>query len=241
MREVLAPEAHLSLMIAGVYSPQLQAFPQGTQWDRDGLVALAMDFQQRLEGPFELRILSLIGEGDRVAVEAIGKGHRAATGRAYIQHYSYHFQIHSGRIVNIHLYHDTFHHWEVWSDLAGEVQSPLLKAAKSASIPINRQVELLHDDAAEDRVAVNKTNVRRFVAAFRNRDWDTAREVWSPDGIWSPAVGGDYSPELQSFVGAPRWDRETILKLLQNGNRDPREPLTLDIYSLLAEIGRAHV
>jgi ketosteroid isomerase-like protein len=235
MRAVLAPEAHLSLMIAGVYSPQLQAFPQGTQWDRDGLVALTMDFQQRLDGPFELRILSLIGEGDRVAVEAIGKGHRAVTGRAYIQHYSYHFQIHSGRIFNIHLYHDTFHHWEVWSDLAGEVQSPLLKAAKPASIPINREVELLHDDAAEDRVAVNKTNVRRFVAAFRNRDWDTAREVWSPDGIWSPAVGGDYSPELQSFAGAPRWDRETILKLLQNGNRDPREPLTLDIYSLLAE------
>lgn len=235
MRSALAPEAHLSLMIAGVYSPQLRAFPHGTQWDRDGLVGMEMDFQQRLDGPFELQILSLIGEGDRVAVEAIGKGRRAATGRAYIQHYSYHFQIDRGRIANIHRYQDTFHHWNVWSDLGAGVESPLQKAAKLAGVPTRRTGEPLHDGAAEDQVAVNKTNVRRFVAAFRNRDWDAARAVWSPDGVWSPAVGGDYSPELQAFAGAPRWDREAMLQLMQNGNRNPREPLTLDIYSLLAE------
>src|SRR5882757_890773 len=50
MRSVLAPEAHLTLMIAGVYSPQLRAFPQGTQWDRDGMIEMEMDFQRQLEG-----------------------------------------------------------------------------------------------------------------------------------------------------------------------------------------------
>jgi ketosteroid isomerase-like protein len=234
MRTLLAPEAHLSLMIAGVYSPQLRAFPHGTQWDRDGLVAMEMEFQQRLDGPFELQILSLIGEGDRVAAEAIGKGRRAATGAPYLQHYSYHFHIHDGRIANIHLYQDTFHFWQVWSDLGAGVE-PILKAAKLDGVAPGQTVEPLSDSATEDRVAVNKTLVRRFVAAFRNRDWDAARAVWSPDGIWSPAVGGDYLPVLQAFSGAPRWDREALLRLLQNGNRDPREPLTLDIYSLLAE------
>src|SRR6266851_5717998 len=60
MRSVLAPEAHLTLMIAGVYSPQLRAFPQGTQWDRDGMIEMEMDFQRQLEGPFVLEVLSLI-------------------------------------------------------------------------------------------------------------------------------------------------------------------------------------
>src|ERR1700676_2903233 len=49
MRSVLAPEAHLTLMIAGVYSPQLRAFPQGTQWDRDGMIEMEMDSQRNLD------------------------------------------------------------------------------------------------------------------------------------------------------------------------------------------------
>jgi hypothetical protein len=60
MRSVLAAEAHLTLMIAGVYSPQLRAFPQGTQWDRDGIIEMEIQFQRQLEGPFTLQILSLI-------------------------------------------------------------------------------------------------------------------------------------------------------------------------------------
>src|SRR5690348_1954046 len=93
MRSVLAPEAHLTLAIAGVYSPQLRAFPEGTQWNRDGMIEMSMDFQRQLDGPFALEILSLTAEGDAVAAEAIGKGYRAATGGSYIQHYSYHFQM----------------------------------------------------------------------------------------------------------------------------------------------------
>jgi ketosteroid isomerase-like protein len=235
MRSVLAPEAHLSLMIAGVYSPQLRAFPQGTQWDRDGMIEREMHFQRRLDGPFALQVLSLVAEGDSVAAEAIGKGCRAATGHAYIQHYSYHFQMSRGRIVDIRLYQDTFHLWQVWSDLGAGVQPHFLKSGKLAGVAQEQTVDPLPDSGAEDRVAVNKKSVRRFLMAVRNRDPEATRAAWSPEGIWSFAIGGDYSPELRAFDGAPRWDREGLIHLTQNTNKNPREPLHLDIYSLLAD------
>ncbi len=71
--------------------------------------------------------------------------------------------------------------------------------------------------------------------AVRNHDPEATRAVWSPEGMWSFAIGGDYSPELRAFEGAPRWDREGMIRLTQNVNRNHREPLHLDIYSLLAE------
>jgi ketosteroid isomerase-like protein len=235
MRSVLAPEAHLTLMIAGVYSPQLHAFPQGTQWDRDGMIEMELEFQRRLEGPFSLEILSLIAEGDSVAAEAIGKCCRAATGQSYIQHYSYHFQMSNGRIVDIRLYQDTFHLWQVWSDLGAAVQPHYLKAANLADVAQEQTVDSRPDIAAEDRVAVNKKIVRRFLAAVRNRDTEETRVTWSSEGRWSFAIGGDYSPELRIFHGAPRWDREGMIKMQQKAHGNPREPMTLDVYSLLAE------
>jgi ketosteroid isomerase-like protein len=235
MRSVLAPEAHLTLMIAGVYSPQLRAFPQGTQWDRDGMIEMAMDFQRQLDGPFALEVLSLIAEGDSVAAEAIGKGCRAATGHSYIQHYSYHFQMSNDRIVDIRLYQDTFHLWQVWSDLGSGVQPHYLEAGNVASIARAHTVEPLPDIAAEDRIAANKKTVRRFLTAVRNRDPEETRVTWSPQGMWSFAIGGDYSPELRTFKGAPLWDREGMIKMQQNAHGNPREPMTLDVYSLIAE------
>ena len=207
MRSVLAPEAHLTLMIAGVYSPQLRAFPQGTQWDREGMIEREMDFQRQLEGAFALEVLSLIAEGDSVAAEAVGKGCRAATGQSYIQHYSYHFQMSNGRIVDIRLYQDTFHLWQVWSDLGAGVQPHYLKAANLAGVARKQTLDPLPDIAAEDRLAVNKKAVRRFLTAVRNRDTEETRVTWSPEGLWSFAIGGDYSPELRTFHGAPRWDQ----------------------------------
>jgi ketosteroid isomerase-like protein len=235
MRSVLAPEAHLTLMIAGVYSPQLRAFPRGAQWDRDGMIEREMDFQRQLEGPFTLEVLSLIAEGDSVAAEAIGKGRRAATGQSYIQHFSYHFQMSNGRIVDIRLYQDTFHLWQVWSDLGSGVQPHYLKAGNLAGVPQEQTVGPLPDIAAEDCVAVSKKAVRRFLTAVRNRDPEETRVAWSPEGLWSFAIGGDYSPELRTFHGAPRWDREGMIKMQQNAHGNPREPMTLDVYSLIAE------
>lgn len=235
MRSVLAPEAHLTLMIAGVYSPQLRAFPQGTQWDREGMIEMQMDFQRQLEGPFALEILSLIAEGDSVAAEVIGKGRRAATGESYIQHYSYHFQICRGRIADIRLYQDTFHLWQVWSDLGAGIQPHYLKASNFAELAQEHALDPLPDIAAEEGLVVNKNAVRRFLAAVRNRDSQETRDTWSPGGLWSFAIGGDYSPELRTFHGAPRWDLEGMIKMQQKAHGNPREPMTLDIYSLIAE------
>ena len=232
MRSVLAPEAHLTFMIAGVYSPQLQAFPQGIQWDRDSLIAMELQFQERLDGPFTLEILSLIAEGDSVAAEAIGKGRRAATGTPYIQHYSYHFQMSRGRIVDIRLYQDTFHLWQVWSDLGAGVRPHYLKPGKVDGVA--QHPDPLPGSASADRVAVNKNCVRSFLMAVRNSDAQAARAVWVPDGVWSFALGGDYSPRLRAFDGAPRWGREQMIRLTQNTHKSPREPLHLDIYSLIA-------
>jgi ketosteroid isomerase-like protein len=235
MRSVLAPEAHLSLMVAGVYSPRLRAFPQGTQWDRDAIVARELDFQRQLDRPFSLRIVSLVAEGDSVAAEVIGSSCRAATGKPYIQHYSYHFQMSNGRIIDIRLYQDTFHLWRVWSDLEPEAEPGYLTAGRLAGSGAEPNVEALPGTAVTDGIAVNKQLVRRFLTAVRSRDAQITREVWAANGIWSFAVGAEYSPELRAFHGAPRWDREAMIQMQQNTQNNVREPLTLDIYSLIAE------
>ena len=235
IRSVLAPEAHLTLMIAGVYSPQLRAFPRGTQWDREGMIEMQMDFQRQLEGPFALEVLSLIAEGDSVAAEVVGKGRRAATGEAYIQHYSYHFQMSNGRIADIRLYQDTFHLWQVWSGLGAGIHPRYLKAGNFAALCLEQTPDPVSDIAMEDRIAVNKKAVRRFLAAVRNHDPQETRATWSAAGLWSFAIGGDYSPELRTFHGAPRWDREGMIQMQLNAHGNPREPMTLDVYSLIAE------
>ena len=91
------------------------------------------------------------------------------------------------------------------------------------------------DIGGEDGGAVNKRAVRRFLTAVRNRDPQETRAAWSPEGLWSFAIGGDYSPELRAFHGAPRWDREGMIEMQRKAHGNPREPLTLDLYSLIAE------
>jgi hypothetical protein len=113
------------------------------------MIEREMDFQRPLEGPFALEVLSLIAEGDSVAAEAIGKGRRAATGQSYIQHFSYHFQMSNGRIVDIRLYQDTFHLWQVWSDLGSGVQPHYLKAGNLAGVPQEQTVDPLPEIAVE--------------------------------------------------------------------------------------------
>jgi ketosteroid isomerase-like protein len=235
MRSVLAPEAHLTLMIAGVYSPQLQAFPDGTQWDRDGLIHREMQFQLQLEGPYTLRVLSLIAEGDSVAAEAVGTGRNAATGQIYLQHYSYHFQMSRGRIADIRLYQDTFHLWQVWSGLGAGVQPQYLRASNLVEVASKRTADEGPEIPADERFAANKAVVRRFLAAVRNRDPQETRATWCSDGLWSFAIGGDYSPELRTFAGAPRWNLDGMIRMQMNSHRDPKEPMTLDVYSLIAE------
>lgn len=239
MRSVLGPSAHLTLMIAGVYSPELHAFPQGTQWPRDPLIQMEMDFQNGLQGPLDLRIISLIAEDNLVAAEVVGHGVRAATGRPYIQHYSYHFQMSRGRIAEIRLYLDTFHLWDIWNNPGLPAKPPYhvpdpITASDDHVIP-EEHVATLSGNARADEEAANKESARSFLMSVQTTDPERERTLWAADGVWSFAVGGDYSPALRAFEGAPRWSRETMISLHQTAQIKLREPLTFDIYSLIAE------
>jgi ketosteroid isomerase-like protein len=198
---------------------------------------MEMQFQQQLDGPFALEILSLIAEGDSVAAEAIGKGRRATTGRSYVQHYSYHFRIVGDRIADIRLYQDTFHHWDVWNDSRHAVEPAYMKARHTGAAP-EQPAEPASDAVAEDEITANKKAVRRFLRAVRDRDPQATRASWSPAGMWSFAVGEHYSPELRAFHGAPRWNLEGMINMQLNSASNSREPMTLDIYSLIAEEDR---
>lgn len=239
MRSVLAPDARLILRIAGVYSPELRAFPQGTQWSREALIRMEVDFQKDLAGPFSLQILSIIGEGDLVAAEVVGQGVRASTGRQYLQHYSYHFHISHGLIAEIGLYQDTFHYWDVWDNPSVPARWPVSPPSAGTGGDIAPDNEpaasAVGKDQGLDRVASNKEAVRRFLVAFTTKDLDTLRTVWVPGAVWSFAVGGSYSPTLHAFQGAPRWERDAMIGMQQSGQVGLKEPVTLDVYSLIGE------
>jgi ketosteroid isomerase-like protein len=141
----------------------------------------------------------------------------------------------NGRIVDIRLYQDTFHFWQIWSGLEPEMQPRYLTAGRLAGSGAQQSADPILGGAPTDRIAVNKQLVRHFLTSVRNRDPQITRAVWAADGIWSFAVGADYSPELRAFQGAPRWDREAMIHMQENTQNNVREPLTLDIYSLVAE------
>jgi len=238
---VLAPDAHLSLVIAGVYSKELHAFPHGTQWDRDSTIKMEINSQKALEGPSSLQILSLVAEGDCVAAEAIEHGVRAANHRQYLQHYSYHFKMSRGQIEDIRLYQDTFHHWDVWDNQGPPAQPPTYRRAGSVdSTPVEQAppeqvASLVSANASADNVAANKALVRRFLISVPSRDPQASLAAWAPDGVWSFAVGGDYSPALRGFESAPRWKPEQLVNMQLAVLKGIREPMTLDIYSLIGE------
>src|SRR5581483_1138274 len=148
---------------------------------------------------------------------------------------SYHFQMSRGRIADIHLYQDTFHLWQVWSDLGAGVEPYYLKAGKIVGAIREHTVDPLPDITPEDRVVANKTSVRRFLTSVHNGKPEAVRAVWDPEGMWSFAVGGDYSPGLRAFEGAPRWDREGLIQMTQNAARNHREPVHLNVFSLIGE------
>lgn len=236
LRAVLAPDAHLTLPVAGVYSPSLHAFPEGTHWDGEGVVEREADLHRKLIGVSSLEIVSLIGEGDSFAAEVVEHGVWASNRRLFIQHFSYHFRIRYGRVSEIRLYQDTLMLWDL-QDNPGLAVTPSLPTTKQASsIAIgNENKSVLRSDVSDTDHSGNKDVVRRFFIAVQARDFDAVRAAWAADGIWSSAIGGDYSPELRAFTGASGRSREAMIELIQNGTRNLREPLTLDIYSIIAE------
>lgn len=238
MRAVVSPGAHLALQVAGVYSPGLRAFPNGTFWDRESMLEAEAEFRRELVGPLSIEILSLIAEDDRVAAEVLEYGIRASTQRAYTQHYSYHFLVKGGQISDIRLYQDTFLLWSTWSTVGVSPTPPYQIRTVDGSTALGREdVAAFRPGASGERINTNKDVVRRFLLAVPSGDIQSARDAWATDGVWCFAVGGRYSRYLRAFEGAPRWTVEEMLSMQQRALRDLREPMTLDIYpdSLVAE------
>jgi ketosteroid isomerase-like protein len=203
------------------------------------LIQMEMDFQKGLQSPLVLQIVSLIAEEDLVAAEVVGRGVRAATGRPYVQHYSYHFQMSHGRIAEIRLYLDTFHLWDVWNNPGLPAKPPYRLSdqttASDAHVMAEEHVDPLSGNARAEEETVNKESARSFLMSVQTRDVERTRAVWAADGVWSFAVGGDYAPALHAFEGATRLNPEAMISMQQNAERELREPFTIDIYSLIAE------
>jgi ketosteroid isomerase-like protein len=251
LRSTLAPSARVVLSIAGVYSPELHAFPEGTQWNREEWIRKELDFQAQLKGSYTLRPLSIISEGDRVAAEAIGRGVRASNERQYLQHYSYQFRIVNGAIAEARVYQDTFHYWDVWNNTgtppakaehkepaAARVAEGNTRTAPAPSGTSPEAKQTASKQTAEETVATNKQVVLRYLRSVPGRDPEAARESWVADGVWSFALGGDYLPEQRTFEGAPHWDRERMISMQQDHQAQLNEPFTLDVYSLIGEGSR---
>ena len=67
-----------------------------------------------LEAPLQMRVVSMIGEGDELAVESESLAH-LKNGRTYHQQYHFRFTIRAGKIAAVREYLDTLHVQETWS------------------------------------------------------------------------------------------------------------------------------
>lgn len=230
IRAVMSPDAVLSLRIAGIYSSKLQAFQNGTQWNREELIEMEQARVKATKGPITVKILSMINDGDHIAAEVISQGVRAATNRPYIQHYSYRLFIRHGKIVDARRYQDTFHEWDVWENPGISTAAFKPPSVASKATPLK-----LREVVTPEEVAANKAVIRRWANAVMMRDAEALRAELAPDMVWSFAMGGDYSPELRSFPGAYAMDREGMIKLQTGFSAKSREPFTFDMYSLVGE------
>jgi ketosteroid isomerase-like protein len=233
MRTLLEPTAELTWVVAGVYSPELHAFPQGTRWDRDETIRANVALVGKFRTGFPLRVLSMVAQEGFVAAEVMGDGVRADTGRRYLQHYSIHWHMDGGRIAEIRMYEDTLLDWDVWENAgtpATHLEAPAAvgrgEGEHGASQPGGGTV-----GNAEE----NEDVVRRFLMAVPIHDAELIRDTWAPDGTWSFAEGGPYLAAEHTFLGARHWKRDAMIAMQQKAQGNLREPLTLDLCSLIAQ------
>jgi ketosteroid isomerase-like protein len=76
------------------------------------MIGMQQNAQKVLKEPLTIDIYSLIGEGNEVSAEAVGFLVRA-NGRAYRQHYSFHFKALGGKLLEGHVYQDTLHQYDL--------------------------------------------------------------------------------------------------------------------------------
>ena len=81
--------------------------------DRKRLRKVLELMMSQLENGLDMRIVGMIGEGNRLAVEVESRG-RLKNGRDYAQHYHFAFEMKDGKIASVREYLDTHHAFEVW-------------------------------------------------------------------------------------------------------------------------------
>lgn len=233
LRAVMAPDAHLALRIAGVYSPELKAFQDGIEWNRDQLIKMEQDRAKALKGPLTVKILSMVTDGgDHVAAEVEAKGVRASNNKPYIQHYSYHFQVRNQKVVDAHLYQDTFHEWDVWQNPG----IPTVNKRPPPDFASNSTPLDLPKTVTPEQMAAGKESIRRWANALPSLDPATLGAQLAPDFVWMFAMGGEYSPEKRNFPGTvTRLDHDGTVKFQMAFQVGLKEPETFEIYSLMVD------
>ncbi len=67
----------------------------------------------RLKGSLRMEVLSVLADGDRVALEVTSEGD-LENGRRYNNEYFVLFTIRGGKIVEVREYNDTLHAYKIW-------------------------------------------------------------------------------------------------------------------------------
>ena len=245
VRAVMAQSAYLTLPVAGVYAADLHAFPLGTRWKREDMLRNEAELRRNLDGPLTRKILSLIAEGDQAVAEVLASGVRAANHRGFWQHYSFHFLIRRGQIVDIRLYEDTFEAWDVWDNPGVKAQHPFYPNRAPAHPMAFSQTGWVGSlgDSRDTSLVKNKEAVRSFLewvpflSELPDSQLEAVRERWAPDGFWCEVVGSDQTESSVFVDNSPCFDREAMLRILQMGQRQLQEPLTLEVVveSMVAE------
>lgn len=85
-----------------------QDLPQAGIKTKDGISAVLRGVGAKIPGGIDMRILGMIGEGDKVAAEVEAHG-EIVNGRTYNNEYHFLFTVRDGRISAVKEYHDTLH------------------------------------------------------------------------------------------------------------------------------------
>lgn len=84
-------------------------------WTKDETLAIFRGTQESVvDGRFDMEIVSMIAEDDRVAFEALSSAVNKHNGRIYDNRYHHLMTIREGLIVSLREYQDTLHVYDVW-------------------------------------------------------------------------------------------------------------------------------
>ena len=90
-----------------------ELFPTAGPYSKERIARLFHRMLSQLPGGLKFTLESVIGEGDKVAVEAESYG-ELSNGRVYNQHYHFLMECRDGKICAIREYLDTQHAFAVW-------------------------------------------------------------------------------------------------------------------------------